>query len=175
MTKIDDTFPDLGFLPALIIVLAIGLALQFVTGAWMTMIIAGAFGGLFTRRHRLSFLTGFLGIGLAWTFLFIYLSALAHAMDIADFFISQLGLSGMGALVILISVVIGAFLGGFGGLLGRSFVELIDEFLSSGEDVEPEAVVPAEEFTEEPSEEPTEEPAEEDVTSESVEEPETFD
>jgi hypothetical protein len=133
MTKIDETFPDLGFLPSLIIVLAIGLALQFITGAWMTMIIVGAFGAFFTRRHRISFLTGFLGIGLAWTFLFIYLTASAYAMVIADFFISQLGMEGMGALVIVISVLIGAFLGGFGGLLGRSFFELIDEFLSSGD------------------------------------------
>lgn len=132
MTKIDKIFPDIGFLPAMIIVLVIGMALQL-TGAWMTMIIAGAFGGLFTRRHRLSFLSGLLGVGLAWTFLFIYLSATAHAIEIADFFISQLGLSGMGALVIVISVVIGAFLGGFGGLLGRSFIELIDEFLPEGE------------------------------------------
>ena len=128
MTKIDKTFPEIGFLPAMIIVLVIGMALQL-TGAWITMIIAGAFGGLFTRRHRFSFLSGFLGIGLAWTFLFIYLSATAYAMEIADFFISQLGLHGMGALVIVISVVIGAFLGGFGGLLGRSLIELIDEFL----------------------------------------------
>jgi hypothetical protein len=131
MTKIDETFPEIGFLPAMIIVLVIGMALQL-AGAWMTMIIAGAFGGLFTRRHRLSFLSGLLGVGLAWTFLFIYLSATAHAMEIADFFISQLGLSGMGALVILISVLIGAFLGGFGGLLGRSLIELIDEFLPEG-------------------------------------------
>ena len=149
MTKIDKIFPDIGFLPAMIIVLVIGMALQL-TGAWMTMIIAGAFGGLFTRRHRLSFLSGLLGVGLAWTFLFIYLSATAHAMEIADFFISQLGLSGMGALVIVISVVIGAFLGGFGGLLGRSFIELIDEFLPEGEGtdqtpVEPETEPAAEE------------------------------
>jgi hypothetical protein len=133
MKKIDETFPNLGFLPALIIVIVIGLALQFITGAWMTMIIAGAFGALFTRRHRISFLTGLLGIGLAWTFLFIYLSATAYAMEIADFFISQLGMEGMGGLVIVISVLIGAFLGGFGGLLGRSLFELIDEFLPTGD------------------------------------------
>lgn len=143
MTKIDEIFPNIGFLPAMIIVLVIGMALQL-TGAWMTMIIAGAFSGLFTRRHRTSFLTSFLGIGLAWTFLFIYLSATAYAMDIANFFISQLGLTGMGVLVIVISVVIGAFLGGFGGLLGRSFVELIDEFLPVKEGAESQPVEPSE-------------------------------
>jgi hypothetical protein len=150
MTKIDKIFPDIGFLPAIIIVLVIGLTLQL-TGAWMTMIIAGAFGGLFTRRHRLSFLSGFLGIGLAWTFLFIYLSATAYAMEIAEFFISQLGLSGMGVLVIVISVVIGAFLGGFGGLLGRSLIELIDEFLPEGDGVDQTPFEPETESAEEES------------------------
>lgn len=159
MTKIDDTFPDLGFLPAFIIVIAIGLALQFITGAWMTMIIAGAFGALFTRRHRISFLTGFLGIGLAWTFLFIYLSVSAQAMAVADFFISQLGMEGMGALVIVISVILGAFLGGFGGLLGRSVFELIDEFLPTGDKTEQTPL----ESSPEPS---TPEPDEESATSE---------
>jgi hypothetical protein len=39
----------------------------------------------------------------------------------------------MGWLVIVISVLLGALLGGFGGLLGRSVVEFIDEFASGTE------------------------------------------
>jgi hypothetical protein len=131
MRKIDDLFPNLGFLPALIIVIVLGMAMQL-SGAWMTMLIAGAFGGLFTRRHRLAFLVGLLGVGIAWTLLFAFLSVTAQAMAVAEFFIGLLGLSGMGSLVIVISVLVGAFLGGFGGLLGRSLVELIDG-LTSGE------------------------------------------
>jgi hypothetical protein len=34
-------------------------------------------------------------------------------------------------LVIVISVLIGAMLGGFGGMLGRALYELLDEFLPS--------------------------------------------
>ncbi|MFX1416943.1 MAG: hypothetical protein ACFFC0_09020 [Promethearchaeota archaeon] len=132
MRRIDDVFPALGFFPALIIVIVVGIALQL-SGAWITMLIAGVLGSLFTRRHRHSFLAGLLGVGIAWGLIFAYLAATAQAMAIADFFISQLGLSGMGWLVIVISVLLGALLGGFGGLLGRSVVELIDEFSSGGE------------------------------------------
>ena len=102
---------------------------------------------------------------IRFLFLFIYLSASAYAMEIADFFISQLGLDGMGALVIVISVLIGAFLGGFGGLLGRSLFELIDEFLRAGDGPEPTPEPSAPEPIEEP--EPEEhEPSEESEDSE---------
>jgi hypothetical protein len=143
MRKIDDIFPDLGFVPALIIVIVLGIALQL-TGAWMTMLIAGVFGGLFTRRHRHAFLVGLLGVGIAWTGIFAFLAATAQAMAIANFFIALLGLDGMGWLIIVISVLLGAFLGGFGGLFGRSLVEIIDEFSSEAEQA-PTAVEPAEE------------------------------
>ena len=130
MGKIDDTIPDIGFLPALVITTMFGLALQL-AGDWKLMLIAGALGALFVRRIRKGFLVGFLGIGLAWSILFVYLSITAQAMAVADIFIGLLGLSGLGALVIVISVLIGALLGGFGGMLGRALYELLDEFLPS--------------------------------------------
>lgn len=130
MGKIDDTIPDIGFLPALVITIVIGIALQL-TGDWKLMLIAGALGALFVRRIRKAFLIGFLGVGLAWSLLFVYLSMTAQAMTVANFFISLLGLDGLGALVIVISVLIGALLGGFGGMLGRALYEFIDEFLPS--------------------------------------------
>jgi hypothetical protein len=148
MRKIDDIFPDLGFVPALIIVIIIGIALQL-SGVWLTMLIAGVFGGLFTRRHRHAFLAGLLGVAIAWTGIFAYLAATAQAMAVAEFFIGLLGLEGMGWLVIVISVLLGAFLGGFGGIFGRSLVEIIDEFSSEGEEatsiVEPDEETTTEE------------------------------
>ncbi|MHA1939578.1 MAG: hypothetical protein ACW97O_15320 [Candidatus Thorarchaeota archaeon] len=119
MRKIDDIFPNLGFVPALIIVIVLGIALQL-SGVWMTMLIAGGFGGLFTRRHRHSFLAGFLGVGIAWTGIFAYLTATAQAMAVAEFFI---------------------------GLLG-SLVEIIDEFSSEAEQI-PAPVQPTEEIVRE--------------------------
>lgn len=146
MRKIDDIIPNLGFLPALIIVIVLGIALQL-SGVWITMLIAGIFGGFFTRRHRHAFLVGLLGIGIAWALIFAYLSVTAQAMAIAEFFIVLLGetLSGMGWLVMVISVLLGALLGGFGGLFGRSLVEIIDA-LSPDDETAPSPIEPAEEI-----------------------------
>ena len=130
MGKIDDTIPKLGFIPALVITIVFGLALQL-AGDWKLMLIAGALGALFVRRIRKAFLLGFLGIGIAWSILFVYLSMTAQAMDVANVFIGLLGLEGLGIVVIVISVLIGALLGGFGGVLGRALYEFIDEFLPS--------------------------------------------
>jgi hypothetical protein len=130
MGKIDDTIPDIGFLRALVLTIVFGIVFQL-AGSWMLMLFAGAFGALFVRRIRKAFLVGFLGVGLAWSILFVYLSITAQAMAVANMFIGLLGLHGLGALVIVISVLIGAMLGGFGGMLGRALYELIDEFLQS--------------------------------------------
>lgn len=130
MGKIDDTIPDIGFLAALVITIVFGIALQL-AGDWKLMLIAGALGALFVRRIRKAFLVGFLGVGLAWTIIFVYLTLTAQAMAVANVFIGLLGLEGLGAVVIVISVLIGALLGGFGGILGRALYEFIDEFLPS--------------------------------------------
>ncbi len=147
MRKIDDTMPDIGFIPALVITIVFGLVFQL-AGNWILMLIAGALGALFVRRIRKAFFVGFLGIGLAWSLLFVYLLMTAQAMNVANFFISLLGLDGLGALVIVISILIGALLGGFGGMLGRSLYEFVDEFLpsQSGEEQSP-APEPTEEET----------------------------
>ncbi|MFQ5833337.1 MAG: hypothetical protein ACE5H4_11580 [Candidatus Thorarchaeota archaeon] len=132
MTKIDEIMPELDFFPALIVVIVISMALEL-SGVWMTMLVAGAVGALFVRRIRRAFLLGFLGVGIAWSLLFAFLVATAQAVDVANFFIGLLGLSGLGVLVIVISLLFGALLGGFGGMLGRALYELIDEFLPSRE------------------------------------------
>jgi len=129
MRRIDDIFPQLGFVPALILVIVFGVALEL-SGAWVTMLVAGALGALFVRKAKRAFLVGFLGVGIAWTLLFAYLVLTAHALEVANFFIGLLGASGLGSLVIVISVLIGALLGGFGGLLGRTTIELIDGLTS---------------------------------------------
>ena len=130
MGKIDDTIPDVGFIAALVITIVFGIVFQL-AGDWKLMLIAGALGALFVRRIRKAFLVGFLGVGLAWSFLFGYLLITAQAIAVADIFIGLLGLSGLGALAIVISILIGAIQGGSGGMLGRALYELLDEFLPS--------------------------------------------
>lgn len=129
MTGVDDIFPDAGVLPAAVVVALIGLFLQL-SGIWATMLIAGFVGALLTRKHTHSFVAGFVGVAVAWSILFAYLSATAQALQIAEFFIGLLGISGLGWLVIAISVVLGGLLGGFGALLGRSVIELVDEMFA---------------------------------------------
>ena len=155
MRKIDDIFPNLGFLPTLIIIIILGITLEL-SGAWITMLIAGALGALFVRKVSHAFLTGFLGVGIAWTLLFLYLSMSAQASIVAEWFIGLLGLEGMGFLVIVISVLFGALLGGFGGILGRTLFELIDDLLTSDESSEPEVSETTEDAELEPAEEETE-------------------
>jgi hypothetical protein len=136
MRRIDYIFPKLDVFPALIITIVIGAALQL-SGAWVTMLMAGVLGSLFVRRHRIAFLVGFLGIFIAWLLLFVYLILTAQALVIADFFLGLLGLSGLGWLVIVISCFIGGLLGGFGAIFGRSVVELIDSLIPSKTEPQP--------------------------------------
>ncbi len=129
MRNIDDYVPELPFVAVVICVLVLGILLQL-TGLWILMLLAGGVGALFTRSLKRSFTAGFLGVGLAWTILFIYLILTSHALEIADFFIALLGLSGLGWLVIVISIIIGGLLGGFGATLVRTSVELVDEAIA---------------------------------------------
>ena len=130
MKKLDYLFPHFTFPTLVLVITVIAIILQL-SGAWVTMLIAGALGALLTRRHRTAFFAGFISVAIAWTAIFVYLSFTTQALAIAEFFIGLLGLSGMGWLVIVISVLLGALLGGFGGLLGRSVVELVDELIPS--------------------------------------------
>ncbi|MDF1540171.1 MAG: hypothetical protein P1Q69_14855, partial [Candidatus Thorarchaeota archaeon] len=126
MARIDDIFPDIGVVPTTIVVAVIAIALQL-SGAWITMLIAGVIGALFTRDSVRAFLAGLFGVAAGWGILYVYLIMTAQAAAIAEFFIGLLGLSGMGWLVFVIGALLGGFLGGFGGLLGRSIIDLIDE------------------------------------------------
>lgn len=105
--------------------IVLAVVLQF-SGAWAAMLIAGVFGGFFTRRYLRAFLAGFLGVGIAWSIMFLYLVATTPALAIAGFFIGLLGLSeNLGVAVILIAIMVGALLGGFGAILGRTVCELV--------------------------------------------------
>lgn len=131
MTRIDDIFPDIGVIPSTIVVVVIALALQL-SGAWITMLIVGVIGALFTRSSLRAFLAGFFGVACAWGISYAYLVVTAEAAAIAEFFIGLLDLSGMGWLVFVIGAILGGFLGGFGGIMGRALIELIDEIQTRG-------------------------------------------
>lgn len=130
MRNIDDYVPELPFVAVVICVLVLGILLQL-TGLWVLMLLVGGIGAFFCRSLKRAFAAGFLGVGLAWAILFAYLILTAQALAIAEFFISLLGLGGFGWLVIIISILIGALLGGFGAVFVRAFVESVDELIDS--------------------------------------------
>ncbi len=129
MRKIDDSIKQQNQAISLMIVIIIGIALQFLAG-WPMMIIVGIIGALLVRRHRTAFAVGFVGITLSWLIIFAYLISVGHALEIANFFVGLLGLNNMGGVLIAISCIIGGLLAGMGGLLGRSIVEFIDEIIA---------------------------------------------
>jgi hypothetical protein len=125
MSVLDRVFKDIGFIPTLAIVIILGLLLQL-TGAWITMLIAGMFGGFFMKRNSRAFLVGFLGIGIAWSIIFVYLVITTPAIAIAGFFVNMLGLNENFVITpIIISVLIGALFGGLSGVFGSAVLELI--------------------------------------------------
>jgi hypothetical protein len=134
--RTGDMFPNIGVVPAFIVVAIIAIALQL-SGIWVTMIIAGAFGALFTRGYLRSFIAGFAGVALAWVLLYVYLIITSQGMEIAEFFIGLLSLTGMGWLVFVIGTVLGALLGGFGAILGRATINLVDAYLDKKDSEKP--------------------------------------
>ncbi len=120
----DSIFPEVGVIPTIVVVLTIAIVFQ-TSGLWVTMIIAGAFAALFTRSVLKSGIAGFLGVAGAWGIILVCLSITAQALDIANFFISLLGLTGLGWVVFIIIVLIGGMLGASGAIVLRSFIELI--------------------------------------------------
>jgi hypothetical protein len=106
---------------------AIGLNL---TTVWQLCIISPAIGSLLfiKERARLAWWSGFLGVGLAWfTIVVIYIAA-QPAMVVADFLMWIIaGSPGLGWIAIVLTVGIGACLGGFGGVIGFAVQRVISK------------------------------------------------
>ncbi|MGQ4911511.1 MAG: hypothetical protein ACP6KW_05020 [Candidatus Thorarchaeota archaeon] len=137
MKRIDDTVPAFSAILVLALDVVLAVVLQL-SGLWITMILVGALGALFVRRHRTAFLTGFLGVLIGWAILYTYAIVTAQGLAVADFFIGLLGFSGLGWVVIVIGCIIGGLLGATGALLGRSLIELIDDLIGGEAESESE-------------------------------------
>ncbi len=95
------------------------------------MILAGAFGCVYVKRHSHAFIAGFLGVGVAWSILFLILVQFYQAYVIAEFFATLISASGLGRFIVSLSILIGGLLGGSGALVGYSFLDLVKEYRSS--------------------------------------------
>ncbi len=91
------------------------------TTIWQLCIIPPVIGSLLfiKERARLAWWSGFLGVGLAWLTIVLYYIATQPAMVVADLLIwIIIGEPGLGWVAIVLTVGIGACLGGFGGVIG---------------------------------------------------------
>ena len=94
------------------------------SGLWWLAFIVGFFGGLLLEKARMGFIIGFLGVLIGWT-IHMALIAFFQDLDVLNFLLSIFGLN-VGWLV-LITLVLGGLLGGFGGLNGTCFRKIVQE------------------------------------------------
>ncbi|MHA1266573.1 MAG: hypothetical protein ACTSRS_15160 [Candidatus Helarchaeota archaeon] len=114
------------FLSCLIVAGLLQLLGLIWTYAWILMVVAGAFGGFLVKRAGKGFLVGFFGVVAAWAIYFLVFSFLGPIWDFANILAGIFGLSGMGFVVIILSLVlIGGLIGGLGGLNGHFIAAII--------------------------------------------------
>lgn len=125
----EKHFHETGIGHSYLITTLIALILQIV-GQWPAMILAGAFGCVYVKRHRHAFIAGFLGVACAWSIMFVIMVTFFQAYVIAEFFATLIGAAGFGRFIVSFSILIGGFLGGSGALVGYSVIDLINEYRS---------------------------------------------
>ena len=96
------------------------------TYAWILMVAAGFLGGFLVKKWGKGFLAGFLGVIVAWAVYFLVYSFIGPLWAFADTLAGLFGLSGMGFVVIILSLVmVGGLIGGLGALNGYFVASLL--------------------------------------------------
>jgi len=95
-------------------------------GWWYLMLLAGGIGGFIMKRSGiLSFIIGFLAIGLVWLCFFIYFMIIGPIFELTALITAILGfLESFPSALILFTLLIGGLLGGLGSLNG-SYISAI--------------------------------------------------
>ncbi len=112
----------LGFL------IAFGTGFLFeLAGWWYLMLLAGGLAGFFMKKSAIkSMLVGFLAIAALWVCFFIYFMIIGPIFELTALITSILGmLETTPWLLIVITIVIGGFLGALGALNGTYIANLI--------------------------------------------------
>nr|MDO8113807.1 hypothetical protein [Candidatus Sigynarchaeota archaeon] len=115
-----------GFLLAILV--SYGAILLALTRIWQLCIIPPAIAGLLfiPERARLAWWSGFIGVALAWLTIVLYFVATQPAMQVADMLMQIIiGRPGLGIIGLVLTIIIGACLGGFGGLIGFAIQTLL--------------------------------------------------
>jgi len=99
---------------------------MFWTYAWILMVVAGFLGGFLVKKAGKGFLVGFLGVLLAWACFLAIFEIIGPLFEFANVLAALFGLTGMGVVVIILSlVVIGGLIGGLGGLNGHFIAAIV--------------------------------------------------
>ncbi|MHA1682862.1 MAG: hypothetical protein ACTSUE_18130 [Promethearchaeota archaeon] len=105
---------ELSVLVSVLIIFTLSFLLAF-TGIWWLAFISGFVGGFFMRESRMSFLAGVAGLLAGWG-VHLFMIGLFSSMNDLNVILSLLGLSA--GILSLISLTVGALLGGLGALNG---------------------------------------------------------
>ncbi len=97
-------------------------------GHWELMILAGALGCFYVKRHSHAFIAGFLGVACAWSILFVILVQFSQAYVVAELFASLIGAAGFGRFIVSFTILLGCLLGGSGALVGFSIIDICVEY-----------------------------------------------
>lgn len=125
----EKYFHDTGIGHSFMITALIALGLQLL-GQWALMILAGALGCFYVKRHSHAFIAGFLGVACAWAVLFVILVQFSQAYVVSELFATLIGAAGFGRYIVSVSILIGGFLGASGALVGYSVIDIVKEYRS---------------------------------------------
>ena len=99
--------------------LTIGLGIILRT--WFVIFLAAIYAGLFYEKISKGILVGALSVLLGWIVFFLYyLIVVPPALSMADVFLSIAGASGLGFIIIILTIIIGMIGGAIGGYIGSA-------------------------------------------------------
>ncbi|MBD3186348.1 hypothetical protein GF325_05925 [Candidatus Bathyarchaeota archaeon] len=124
--KLVASMDKFDYLWALGVALGAGLLLTL-TGVWQLAALAGFLSGMLVRRKGgIAWWTGFLGVLGSWLIIIMYFIATQPAIALMNLIIEYLiGSSGLWIIGLLLTVMIGALLGGTGSYLGYALILLV--------------------------------------------------
>ena len=106
----------MNFLKQTLFTIALCFILQYFFPWWTLVIGAGIGGYLFGNSGGISFLSGFLGVGMLWLAMAMFIDV--QTQSILTEKVAQLFPTKTPALLMVLTAVIGGLTGGFAGLTG---------------------------------------------------------
>jgi hypothetical protein len=126
-------FQQQNLLKTFLLLIVLTIPLLYLLG-WPGCLIGAAIAGFFSLKYSRAALGGFLGGVTAWGLL-VGIHSLLGGLVALDVFGALAGLSGMGALLAIVIVLIGGLLGLAGSLLGNAIYGFLESYLQPSSEV----------------------------------------